>query len=176
MTKPGMPLPTSLSGEIVERTVKIDRSLIPIVSGALEWITDYQRYEQTGTYTVEQARVDLADMLYFYFSGQTSGAKMYAGMMMLWASQEWTLPAGMVDDGWLSCFGDEVLIADYPDLYAAIGDIWTNGAETPGYFRLPSFEGQSPMGAVAPASWAHLAGMILRLWRWAICQHTPTIF
>jgi microcystin-dependent protein len=142
----GVPLPHGLSGEIVERTIKIDRSLIPIVSGALEWITDYQRYEQTGAYTVEQARADLANMLYFYFSGQTAGAKMYAGFIQPYAGTL-PLPGYLIDQGWLACDGAILDQDDYPDLFAAISCDYCDLSIPEGQFQLPDLRGRVPIGA-----------------------------
>jgi len=57
--------------------------------------------------------------------------KMYAGT---------TIPTG-----WLLCDGSEVLKADYPLLYAAIGDAWgTASANTK--FKLPDLKGRFPVG------------------------------
>src|SRR5215475_8539475 len=41
--------------------------------------------------------------------------------------------------GWILCDGREVKEADYPQLYAAIGDLW--GASAPGKFKLPDLRG-----------------------------------
>ena len=52
--------------------------------------------------------------------------------------------------GWLMCHGQSVAKADYPLLYAAIGDVYTPASETGGdTFRLPDFRGMFPRGADA---------------------------
>lgn len=52
--------------------------------------------------------------------------------------------------GWLMCHGQSVAKADYPLLYAAIGDAYTPAAETSGAtFRLPDFRGMFPRGVDA---------------------------
>lgn len=63
-------------------------------------------------------------------------------------------------DGWLLCQGQELNIADYPALYAAIGTTWntqtnpTSGsaysAPAAGKFRLPDFRGSFLRGAGSP--------------------------
>jgi microcystin-dependent protein len=47
--------------------------------------------------------------------------------------------------GWLWCDGSLLLVADYPELYAAIGD--TFGSTTPGVdFNIPDFRGRTSIG------------------------------
>lgn len=64
-------------------------------------------------------------------------------------------------DGWIFCQGQELLIEDYPELYAAIGTTWNNatnptsgsayGNPASGYFRLPDFRGAFLRGAGNPS-------------------------
>lgn len=47
--------------------------------------------------------------------------------------------------GWLECDGSEVAIADYPLLYAAIGNLWGTPSDSD-HFILPNFKGKVPVG------------------------------
>lgn len=70
-------------------------------------------------------------------------------------------PAGMVvasagvvpPDGWLICAGQEVLKADFPELYAAIGDSFGAGSD-PSFFRLPDLRGRVIAGPDAQGGMA----------------------
>jgi rhizosphere induced protein len=57
------------------------------------------------------------------------------------------------DTGWMLCDGSSLKIADYPELYRALGTIWNpKGAET-GAFYLPNLQGQFLRGVgTDPAS------------------------
>ena len=48
---------------------------------------------------------------------------------------------------WLLCDGATVLKADYPDLYAVLGDVFANGTETGLQFSLPDHRGRAAIGA-----------------------------
>ena len=61
----GIPLPDSLSGVLVTRTITIDSALLFLINGAMTDLLHY-RLEQTGTLTVEDARQALFDMYYAY--------------------------------------------------------------------------------------------------------------
>lgn len=50
-----------------------------------------------------------------------------------------------VPTGWLECDGSEVAVADYPLLYAAIGDLWGTPSDSD-HFILPNFKGKVPVG------------------------------
>jgi microcystin-dependent protein len=49
-------------------------------------------------------------------------------------------------NGWLMCFGQAVNVADYPNLYAAIGTTYNTGGESAGTFRLPDARGRATIG------------------------------
>lgn len=49
-------------------------------------------------------------------------------------------------DGWLYCNGDELLRADYPDLYNAITNTWGTATLGSSYFKLPDFRGKFLQG------------------------------
>ena len=65
-------------------------------------------------------------------------------------------PAGLISafggitppSGWLLCDGSELLIADYPDLYATVGNIYGTASDAD-HFVLPDCRGRSPFGADA---------------------------
>lgn len=61
------PLPPTLSGNILERLIRLDEALIYLVGGSLEYLTDKEPLEETGALTVEQARAALSQMLWDYY-------------------------------------------------------------------------------------------------------------
>ena len=71
--------------------------------------------------------------------------KMYAGLA--------------IPNGWLLCDGSEILINDYPLLYAAIGDTWGVASDND-HFILPNFVGRMPLGAsdINTTEWITITG------------------
>ncbi|MDO4472382.1 MAG: tail fiber protein [Bacillota bacterium] len=61
-----------------------------------------------------------------------------AGEIKMWAGD--TIP-----DGWLLCDGSEVSKTKYPNLYAAIGDLW-GVPNSSSNFKLPNLAGNVPVG------------------------------
>ena len=61
-----------------------------------------------------------------------------AGEIKMWAGD--TIP-----DGWLLCDGSEVSKTDYPNLYAAIRDLWGTPSSSSN-FKLPNLTGRVPVG------------------------------
>ena len=61
-----------------------------------------------------------------------------AGEIKMWAGD--TIP-----DGWLLCDGSEVSKTTYPNLYAAIGDLW-GVPNSSSNFKLPNLAGNVPVG------------------------------
>lgn len=61
-----------------------------------------------------------------------------AGEIKMWAGD--TIP-----NGWLLCDGSEVSKTDYPNLYAAIGDLW-GVPNSSSNFKLPNLAGNVPVG------------------------------
>jgi microcystin-dependent protein len=74
-------------------------------------------------------------------------------------SASFVTPAGMVSafagptapEGWLLCFGQEIAIASFPDLYAVLGTVYgslTNGSGGAGstHFRVPDMRGRAVAG------------------------------
>lgn len=51
-----------------------------------------------------------------------------------------------VPTGWLICYGQKVLKADYPRLYAAIGDAYNTGGELGTEFRVPDCRDRTLIG------------------------------
>jgi hypothetical protein len=45
-------------------------------------------------------------------------------------------------EGWIECDGRDLKIADYPDLYAIIGQVWGADESKPGTFKAPDFRGR----------------------------------
>lgn len=50
-----------------------------------------------------------------------------------------------IPDGWLECDGSEVSKSKYPNLYAAIGDLW-GVPNSSSNFKLPNLKGRVPVG------------------------------
>lgn len=62
-----VPLPASLDGVEVERTIRVDRALLYLVNGALTALVDGQRYQTTGALTVAGALQELEAMIEDYY-------------------------------------------------------------------------------------------------------------
>jgi len=113
-----------------------DEQYLAIVRGALQELTFSYNWTKYGTLTPDEAAENFVDMFdRFCFS---------EGMCRLIG--EIVAFAGSVspDDRLLLCDGSEIVIDDYPDLYAVIGD--TYGAAASGNFVLPDLRGRSPSG------------------------------
>lgn len=135
MRNDGVPLPAALSGNTIERLIRLDESLIYLVSGALSWLVDRERFEETGALTVDDTRLALSDMLTIYFSEVPTMTPV--GATMIWHMD--TPP-----DRWLICDGSGVLKSEYPELYALFGGKY---GVSPDFFGLPDLRGRSPYGA-----------------------------
>lgn len=61
-----------------------------------------------------------------------------AGEIKMWAGNK-------IPDGWLLCDGSEVSKTEYPNLYAAIGDLW-GVPNSSSNFKLPNLKGRVPVG------------------------------
>lgn len=75
MNRDGIPLPSALSGELSERTISIDSSLVYLIAGALTELADDWWLEQTDTLTVEDAKLALSEMLDCYLRGEDCAVK-----------------------------------------------------------------------------------------------------
>lgn len=136
MVRDGVPLPSSLSGMIDERIIRVDSSLVYLVAGALTDLVDRWQFEQTGTLTVDETRAALSDMLYCYL---WECEMLPIGTINMW-------PTDAPPDKWLLCDGSEVSRATYAPLFAIIGDAYGDGDGST-TFSLPQFTDKSPMGA-----------------------------
>ena len=54
------------------------------------------------------------------------------------------VPFGTVPSGWLSCDGQSLAIASYPDLFLVIGTLY--GGDGVSVFNLPDLRGRTPLG------------------------------
>ena len=130
----GTPLPAALDGVEIERVIKIDSALMYLVGGALAFLADRETLEQTGTLTVEIAKNALSAMLECFYE---------CDLMPIGSIQ--MLAALPIPDKWLWCDGDQYAQADYPELYAQIGNTW-GGTAGSGFFNVPDMSDVSPMG------------------------------
>jgi len=133
MNKDGIPLPSALSGQMVQRLVEIDEALLFLVTGALAELADDWRFEETGALTSEGAKDAISTMLWCFMEAcevvSIGSISMFAGA---------TPP-----DKWLLCEGQSLLRANYADLFDTIGT--TYGAVDGTHFNLPDMRFRSPM-------------------------------
>lgn len=85
------------------------------------------------------------------------GSMFYAGMYMDYAG-ELPIPDGMVDAGWLVCDGSLLERAIFPDLFTAIGTLYTLPADPGDSFRVPDTDGLIRMGRGTVVSLAAVIG------------------
>lgn len=132
----GVPLPAALSGNTVERLIVIDEALLYLVNGALAWLVDRERFEETGALTVETAKTALSDMLWAYFT-ETPAMAAIGGIQAFGGAS--------APDKWLLCNGAAISRADYAELFTVIGTAYGvgNGTTT---FNLPDLRDRSPYG------------------------------
>lgn len=72
--------------------------------------------------------------------GGSGGASVPPGTIVMFGGT-------VVPDGWLLCNGQERLVADFPELAAALGTSWGEGFPDPTLeFVLPDFNGRFPLG------------------------------
>lgn len=131
----GTPLPAALSGNTVQRLIEVDQALLYLVTGALEYLLDYEPLDQTGALTVENARNALSDMFYTYLDDTFTVTPI--GASMIWHMD--TPPPR-----WLFADGSGVLKATYPELYDLFGGKY---GESTDFFGLPDFTSRVPYGA-----------------------------
>lgn len=133
MNKDGIPLPSALSGQVVQRLIEIDEALLFIVTGALAELADDWFFEETGALTSEGAKEAFSAMLWCFMRGcdvvSIGTISMFAGA---------TPP-----DRWLLCEGQSLLRADYADLFDVIGVGY--GFVDGTHFNLPDMRFRSPM-------------------------------
>ena len=131
------PLPATLSGNIIQRLIQIDEALIPYVSGSLVWLCDKEPFEETGTLTVDEAKLLFSDMLQIYFT--ESPTVQAIGAYLMSASDN-------APPKYLLCDGTAYSRTTYAELFTEIGTNYGagNGTTT---FNVPDFRDRSPMGA-----------------------------
>lgn len=105
-----------------------------LVGGALEHLCDRERLEQTGTLTIDQAKLALSDMLWTFYTENPDMTPI--GATMLWH----TYPP---PDRWLILDGSGWLETDYPELFALWGHKYGGGG---GFFAVPNMGSKSPYG------------------------------
>ena len=79
------------------------------------------------------------------FTTASASATAYIGQIIQWAGPS-SKATTILGSNWLLCDGSTVLKANYPSLYALIGDLYGSSGITE-EFRLPSFLGAFPIGA-----------------------------
>jgi len=133
MNRDGIPLPSALSGNIIERLVRIDEALFYLIIGAMAELTDDWWLEQTGTLTPADAKIALMEMLWCLQEA--------CDVTPIGAIFEW--PTATIPDRWLLCDGQSLLRATYPALFAILGTSY--GAVDGTHFNVPDMRGRSPM-------------------------------
>jgi microcystin-dependent protein len=135
LNRDGTPLPAALSGNVIERLIRLDEALMYLVGGALEYLCDREKLEQTGTLTVDDSKLALSDMLWAFYTEQP--AMIPVGATMIWHTSA-------PPTRWLLCTGGVAYVADYPELFALWGYKYgASGAQ----FGLPDIEDFLPIGA-----------------------------
>jgi len=81
------------------------------------------------------------------------------GSVIYWAGLDANYP-GVFDAGYMKCDGATLAVADYPDLYQAIGRRWTAGGLPPTAFQVPDFNTYVPPGDVGEVSNLIIPGAI----------------
>lgn len=130
--------PDVVPGSAVCRALFVpnDEAYLAIVRGLIQELTFASSWTKQGLLTPDEAASACVDMFdRFCFA---EGPCRMIGELVQFAGATSPKPE------WLVCDGSEVLQADYPDLYAVIGD--TYGAASDGYFKLPDFRRRSPAG------------------------------
>lgn len=133
--KDGTPLPAALSGNIIERLIRLDESLMFLIGGALQYVCDREYLEQTGTLTIDDTRILLSDMLWTFYT--ENPAMTPVGTTLLWHMP--TPP-----DRWLICEGAGHSTALYPELFALWGYKYGGSGA---FFAVPDMSGRIPWGA-----------------------------
>lgn len=114
-----------------------DPMYLAIVNGALSGLIYAFNFEQFGTATPEEAAETFAKMFDDYLVSECAVTSYIVGEMRMFGMSP---PAG-----WLECDGSLLNVADYPALYAAIGEAY--GTTSTGVtFKLPNFVQRSARG------------------------------
>lgn len=121
-----------------------DEAYLAIVRGLLQELTFPSSWDKFGLLSQQQAAEACEDM-FNRFCLEKATCRMI-GEIVQYAGPSSPKPE------WLVCDGSEVLVADYPDLYAVIADNY--GAASANHFRLPDFRDKAASGV----STAHSLG------------------
>jgi len=140
--------PDSIPSQTVCRTLTMPADyagIVACISGALYSLTLPENWEQFGAVT-PQEMADAMLTMYLAWSSQPGECEPMAdttpiGAMVAWLGSDTSIPTN-----WLRANGNPVDIADYPDLYAAIGDTYGTSSPPVGQFYLPDMRGRSVMG------------------------------
>lgn len=81
----------------------------------------------------------VGNMIYEALTPESPTEMAIIGEVRMYTSQ--TLP-----DGWLACYGQELLRADYPELFAVIGTEFQIAADGT-HFNIPDYRNRFPLGA-----------------------------
>jgi microcystin-dependent protein len=109
------------------------------LSGALIELTKAENWEKFGTLTPEEQAQAFLDALWTFESDDCEALNVaIVGQVSFFGMSE-------PPTGWLECDGSEVLIEDYPELYAAIGDNF-GMPSTPDYFKIPDLRYRAAIG------------------------------
>lgn len=114
-----------------------DEAYVAIVRGLLQVLTFPESWDKFGTLTQQEAADACVDM-FDRFCLQQDMCRMI-GELIEYAGDVSPKPE------WLACDGSEVLIVDYPDLYAVIADKY--GVASADHFKLPDFANRAAAGA-----------------------------
>jgi len=107
--------------------------------GALELMCEAHNWDVRGTASVEYA-IDKANEMVESLELDVIIPVLPIGTIAMYAG-------GGVPAKWLTCTGDAILRADYPELFAAIGILWGAGDGTT-TFNIPNFKDKIPMGVL----------------------------
>lgn len=134
----GVPLPSALSGVVETRPIRIDRALFYLIGGALEKLADYEPLDQTGTLTVEQAKLALSNMLWDFYHEEIPVDNTPIGSVMMWLLASAPL-------NWAVCDGATYAKEDYPEFAELIdGTTWDEDETT---FSIPDLRDRVVIGA-----------------------------
>lgn len=122
-----------------------------IINGLLGNAIDAINWQQIDGITPEEAAQECRNILEAFFNAdECEGVQTFMiGEIKMYTSL--TLP-----NGWLPCYGQELLRDEYPDLFAVIGTEFYFGTD-PDYFAIPNFKRRSPMGVNESGSGTPLA-------------------
>ena len=116
---------------------------------ALYLMTDANNWRQQGAEAESiDSAVQFANQLILSLTwGDTTMRQV--GEFMDYAGEIDPMPESLLSENWLWCNGAELLIEDYPELYAVIGRKFTFPETPVEQFSLPDYRDRSPMYAAA---------------------------